>query len=78
MVVSNIFYFHPYLENISNLTKIFRFVETTNQRRSDVRSTLLRTVTYAQTVSALLSRLHSPELSLLVGYVNGFVGGYSG
>ena len=31
-VVSNIFYFHPYLGKISNLTSIFsRWVETTNQ-----------------------------------------------
>jgi len=31
VVVSNIFYFHPYLGKISNLTNIFRWVETTNQ-----------------------------------------------
>ena len=33
MVVSNIFYFHPYLRKISNFTNIFQmgWVETTNQ-----------------------------------------------
>ena len=31
VVVSNIFYFHPYLGKIPNLTNIFNWVETTNQ-----------------------------------------------
>jgi len=29
-VVSNIFYFHPYLGKIPMLTNIFKWVETTN------------------------------------------------
>ena len=33
MVVSNIFYFHPYLGKIPILTNIFQRVETTNQKR---------------------------------------------
>ena len=31
MVVSDIFYFHPYLGKLSNLTNVFKWVETTNQ-----------------------------------------------
>ena len=33
-----IFFFHPYLGKIPNLTNIFRWVETTNQKPSQVKS----------------------------------------